>query len=128
LIIDILSKTGCLRKGKVLNDGEEVLDYLDSINDGDDFPALIVMDNNMPRLSGEATLMLLKKDDRYKSIPVAIYTTTLTPLKEKAFLNYGAVSVREKPRDIKGISSLIMEYVSMAKLTDNSMDPQGEPA
>jgi CheY-like chemotaxis protein len=99
---------------KMLADGEELFDLLDGISDPKDLPALIVLDFNLPRLGGEATLVLLKKDPRYKKIPVVIYSTSMTPEKEHDLLQFGANFCRKKPSTIDGIHHLIGEFIGFA--------------
>jgi len=59
-------------------DGREALDYLhrqgpySSVNR----PDLILLDLNMPRMDGRETLAAIKTDDKLKSIPVVILTTS----------------------------------------------------
>ncbi len=52
--------------------GEEALDVLH----GGDLPDIILLDLNMPRMSGIEFLRILKKDDRFKYLPTIILTTS----------------------------------------------------
>jgi hypothetical protein len=45
----------------MLSDGEELFDFLQKIKMPESLPTLIILDYNLPRLGGEATLVLLKK-------------------------------------------------------------------
>ena len=54
-------------------DGEETLKILSVQKD---LPDLIFLDINMPRMDGIECLGKIKSDDRLKSIPVIIYSTT----------------------------------------------------
>jgi CheY-like chemotaxis protein len=73
----------------VLN-GQEVFKYLDSIRDNNPLPDLIVLDLNMPLLSGRDTLLRLKDDLRYKNIPVVILTTSHSEKEKAHCLEIGA--------------------------------------
>lgn len=63
-----------------LKDGEEALDYLrckgqyESRKDGN--PRVILLDLNMPKLSGIDVLKELKNDPHLKHIPVIVLTTS----------------------------------------------------
>ncbi|MDB5253130.1 MAG: two-component response regulator, partial [Flaviaesturariibacter sp.] len=58
-------------------DGEDALAFLRTCAT---FPSLIILDLNMPRLNGKETLHAIRKDARFASIPVYIYSTSLNPI------------------------------------------------
>jgi two-component system response regulator len=62
----------------VVNDGEEAIAYLRGEGQYTDAvrPNLIVLDLNLPGLSGLEILSAIKSDQRLKSIPVVILTTS----------------------------------------------------
>lgn len=62
----------------VVNDGEEALAYLRREGQYTDAvrPNLIVLDLNLPGLSGLEILSAIRSDQRIKSIPVVILTTS----------------------------------------------------
>lgn len=55
------------------NNGEEALEILKS---GDKLPDIILLDLNMPRMSGIEFLQILRDDDVYKYLPTVILTTS----------------------------------------------------
>ena len=63
-----------------LYDGEKLIDYLRHCvaqsSRLDCFPALILLDLNMPRMDGRETLQMLKADPMLKDIPVVVWTTS----------------------------------------------------
>jgi CheY-like chemotaxis protein len=58
----------------ITNNGEEALDYLQ--HPENESPTLILLDINMPRMNGIEFLKIIKKDERYRKIPVVILTTS----------------------------------------------------
>jgi len=54
--------------------GEQALEYLRDHEA--DLPSLVVLDLNMPIMDGKEVLQSMKRDDRYKNIPVMIFTTS----------------------------------------------------
>lgn len=42
----------------------------------DDLPCIIILDLNMPIMSGKEVLTWLKKEDRFKDIPIMVFTTS----------------------------------------------------
>jgi CheY-like chemotaxis protein len=73
-----------------VQNGLELLTYLDQIQDSNPLPDLIVLDLNMPILSGRDTLVRLKHDTRYKKIPVVILTTSINEKEKAHCLEMGA--------------------------------------
>tara|TARA_B100000780_G_C20978587_1_gene390942 strand:+ start:413 stop:823 length:411 start_codon:yes stop_codon:yes gene_type:complete len=57
----------------VANNGEEALEILE---DNQQWPDLILLDLNMPRISGIEFLMILKNNEDLKHIPTVILTTS----------------------------------------------------
>ena len=60
-------------------------------------PRLIVLDLNMPRMNGTEILARLKNDDRFKAIPMVIYSTSINPLEKQKCMELGAHSYITKP-------------------------------
>ena len=73
-----------------VQNGLEVMTYLDQIRENNPLPDLIVLDLNMPLLSGRDTLIRLKSNLRYRNIPVAILTTSLSETEKAHCLECGA--------------------------------------
>ncbi len=55
-------------------DGEEALEYLR--NNQSTIPALIILDLNMPKISGVELLQILKGDTEFQHIPVVVLTVS----------------------------------------------------
>ena len=80
---DVEIMTRALKKGQVTNelvvarDGQEALDILHGhAADGAELPGLILLDLNLPRISGLEVLESIKKDPELKRIPVIVLTTS----------------------------------------------------
>ncbi len=72
-------KEGKIRnKMSIANDGVAAMDFLrKSCQDGNfESPDLILLDLNLPRMSGQEMLAEIKADDKLKHIPVIILTTS----------------------------------------------------
>jgi len=68
---------------------------------------MVLLDIIMPVMDGIDLLKLLKKDDNYKSIPVAILTTDDS--KKNEALNLGACAVLIKPIKEPDLKALLVE-------------------
>src|SRR5689334_18970848 len=58
----------------VFDDGERVMQFMRTL-DHAQFPDLIILDQNMPRMKGSETIEGLQAVDKWKNIPAVIYTT-----------------------------------------------------
>jgi CheY-like chemotaxis protein len=81
--------------------GEEALRLLGNDFNAEYKPALIILDLNMPKLNGTETLRRIKNDDRFNTIPVIIYSTSLNPLEKDKCMLLGAHSYITKPVTFK---------------------------
>lgn len=78
---DIILTKEALKEGRIKNqvwvamDGQEALDML---NTAASLPDLILLDINLPKISGLEVLGAIKKDDRLKMIPVIMLSTSET--------------------------------------------------
>ena len=78
LTLEALKAGKIHNKVKVLTDGEQAVDYLKRKNGFENrpLPDLILLDLNLPKLSGREVLAIIKEDDLLKHIPVIILTTS----------------------------------------------------
>ena len=91
--------------------GAELLDYLADINSPGQYPDLIVLDQNMPRMNGTQTLKVLKAHPKYKEIATVIYSTYTDQnlILEGSLL--GAKSVASKPIDKAGYFKMMDQFL-----------------
>lgn len=83
------------------DNGEQLLELLKNNFTTAVFPCLIVLDLNMPKMSGTQTLSKLKSDEKFKHIPVIIYSTSINSLEKEKCLLLGAHSFITKPITFK---------------------------
>ena len=81
--------------------GEQAFEILQESFESSTKPCLIVLDLNMPKMNGIQTLGKLKTDERFKDIPVIIYSTSVNPLEKETCLRLGAHSYIPKPVSFK---------------------------
>ena len=61
-----------------VQDGIQLLDFLNSLPPGSKFPCLLLVDMNMPKINGIEALKILKADPVYKDLPVIVFSTAET--------------------------------------------------
>ena len=74
--------------------GINALKYLESC---EVLPGLIILDLNMPKLNGTETLERLQEDERLKTIPTIIYSTSVNTVQKEKCLQRGASNYIVKP-------------------------------
>lgn len=95
-----------------LHDGKQLMEYLDK--NKVDLPAIIFLDLNMPRKTGVECLKEIRATKKYKSIPIAIYSTSASKNDiEESFQN-GANVYLKKPSDFNKLKEALYKVVSSA--------------
>jgi len=91
---------------KFMNDGEQLMEFLQLESNYEFLPSLILLDLNMPKLDGRECLKLIKNNPVLKSIPVVVFTTS--NLKEDILSTYklGVNSFINKPVEFEDLKSL----------------------
>jgi CheY-like chemotaxis protein len=79
---DILLTAEAFEESKIVNkiiplrDGRRAIDFFESIKKKEDEPHLVLLDINLPKVSGHEVLAYIKNNEKYKSIPVIMLTTS----------------------------------------------------
>lgn len=92
--------------------GLEVISLLESSNN-DHYPALILLDGNMPQMDGRETLKQIKQTDLYAGIPVVLFSTTLQPQDLDLCSLYQCIC-RQKPACYQSLSDFAVELLRLA--------------
>jgi CheY-like chemotaxis protein len=87
------------------------LDGINHLRSADPLPAIIFLDLNMPIMNGFECLSLIKGENRYKGIPVIIYTTSGDPATAKKTHQLGADGFFRKPSDFSSMHTQLMELL-----------------
>ncbi|GIF14224.1 response regulator [Actinoplanes teichomyceticus] len=95
-------------------DGSEAMDYLRRRGDYTEAgrPDLILLDLNMPRMSGHEVLAEVKSDDALKSIPVVVLTTSTALPDITASYTRHANAFVTKPMDLDGFETAVRKIKS----------------
>jgi CheY-like chemotaxis protein len=99
-------------------DGDEMLDYLESVNDRDfsqaeDYPALMLIDLNLPGTDGRDVIREIKKSHCLHHVPTIALTTSSNPRDVQSCYAYGVNSYVLKPmgpQNLIDVVQAIMGY------------------
>ena len=90
----------------VARDGAEALDYLfargaHAGRNPDELPSIVLLDLNLPKVDGREVLQAIRENDRTRSLPVVVLTTSAEPFDVDASYALGVNSYIQKPVDFE---------------------------
>lgn len=88
-----------------VTDGQEMLDFFEESKKGHykDLPDIIVSDLNLPKITGQKVIQVIKADAVFKRIPIIVFTTSNLKRDIEKCYEYGANAYLYKPVDIDKI-------------------------
>jgi len=98
-------------KVNTYNDGVELMDYLNAEDAG--LPQVLFLDLNMPRKSGMECLSEIKRDNKFKDIAIAIYSTSASEEDIENTFVQGANIYIKKPSDFKTLKKVLSQVVTI---------------
>jgi CheY-like chemotaxis protein len=114
LTVHALKQGGLASSIAVAEDGAEALDYLfcRGVHQGRspcDRPSVILLDLNLPKVSGLQVLEALRADERTRAIPIVILTSSKESKDLIAGYKLGASAFIQKPVDFEEFRKTIKE-------------------
>ena len=98
MTLDALQDSKIANEVTVIRDGAAALEHLRS--SADHVPDLVILDLNLPRLSGHEVLEAMQTDDVLRRIPVAVLTTSSAETDVLKTYDLGANCFLTKPVDV----------------------------
>jgi CheY-like chemotaxis protein len=130
LIKKNLQRGGFTHNIIVLDDGQKAVDFLFKQGayaaDERPMPDLVLLDLNLPILSGYQVLKLVKGDDRTKKVPVVVLTTTDNPQEVARCYDLGCNMYITKPVEYDQFSDTIQKlsmFLSIVKTPEKERRP-----
>ena len=87
------------------------MDYLNTEDAG--LPQVLFLDLNMPRKSGMECLSEIKRDNKFKDIAIAIYSTSASEEDIENTFVQGANIYIKKPSDFKTLKKVLSQVVTI---------------
>jgi Response regulator containing a CheY-like receiver domain and a GGDEF domain len=91
-------------------DGNHTMHYLQKLTVEETSPCLIILDVNMPGLTGKEILVRIRELPQYRETPVVLFSTSSLPLDKEFALRYDAGFIT-KPIDMKQMEAVIYEFI-----------------
>ena len=112
LLIETINDLDPLVCVKAINNGKKAIQYLQGLSEKE-VPCLIVVDYNLPELSGAEVLESLQPLHQFTNVTKIVWSTSNSPVFEKICIALGAKAYLVKPNDISGIermAHLLLEF------------------
>jgi len=111
-IIWVLRKSSCRIPVVRCKDGQHAIDYLESLgnpmtNVPVPFPAMVLLDLNVPGVDGHAVLRHIKASTHLRPLPVVVFTTSAQTADVQSCYRLGANSYVVKPAGMVQLRELV---------------------
>ena len=90
--------------------GLDMIALLDKMPD-EELPDMIILDQNMPRMTGKESLIFLKESPRYQNISTIVYSTYQVKDFCQECLELGAQDVVSKPDTMQAYREMIEQFL-----------------
>ncbi|QHS61295.1 response regulator [Chitinophaga agri] len=94
--------------------GRKFVKYLDNMEDGD-IPALMILDYNIPELTGVEVVKELNDQGRFTDIPKIIWSTSTSPVFKAKSIELGVKDYITKPNDLASFLTTARYMLSFIK-------------
>lgn len=102
-------------------DGTQALSYLEDCNAGE-LPVIMVIDYQMPDMTGEKLLKLLHSEARYENIVKIVWSTSTNESYVNPCMNVGAKAYFRKPNDIAELDRFVSYLTELFNNRCKSME------
>jgi CheY-like chemotaxis protein len=92
--------------------GVDVIHLLDKLRRNNQLPDLIVLDINMPFLTGNEVAKIIKDNLHYKHIPVVIFSTSPS-FEDKLYFENFDITVIPKPFDLSMYDKAVSDMIEL---------------
>ena len=107
---------------KTVGDGEKLMDLLQT--KPEPFPDILFLDLNMPCKTGFECLIEIKRNEKLRSNPVIVYSTSFDQEVVNMLYENGAHHYIRKPCDFAKLKKVILEALTITSL--NNIKPNKE--
>jgi CheY-like chemotaxis protein len=123
LVREALEQAGVRAELQILEDGEVAIGFLEAIESNEKAPRpnLVILDLNLPLVSGEKVLEHVRQMRRCGSTPVIILTSSESPRDRDAVIRLGATDYFRK-------SSNLDEFMALGFVVRNLLDGKSSEA
>ena len=114
ILKDIVYELAIHHNVHCINKAEEIYLYLDALTD-EELPTLIIIDYNMPVISGKELINNLHNNKMFVSIPKIIYSATLRAWVIDECMQAGASACYKKGTTLEEIKAQVTQMLNFCK-------------
>ena len=103
----------------VINKGDKVISFFENLP-GNRLPLLVLLDYNLPSVSGYEILIALADDNNFLAVPKIIWSTSNSIHFETQCLATGADAYFVKPSNIHGFQTLVQKLQGILSNENNT--------
>lgn len=96
------------------DNGKQLIDKLKELTSINIVPCLITVDINMPVMGGREAVEIIRSNDEWKNIPIAVYTTSPHMMNTDLEAKYH-LSIFRKPDSFPAIKNTVAKVMSLCK-------------
>ena len=111
LLQEALTENGVDFEMTVIKDGNAALTHF---KEEGPLPDIVVMDFNLPKVHGRDVVREIRSNERYKSVPVLILSTSSSSMDINYAYEAGANNYMVKPATLEAINATIAVIVDLA--------------
>lgn len=94
-----------------VHDGRKAIAYLESLNVIEPEPCLIILDINMPLMDGREALQQIRNMERFKDVPVVMFSTS-SQISDKEFAAKYDAAFITKPIDFNQMNFIVDVFIN----------------
>jgi two-component system, response regulator len=98
----------------IANNGRNALEQLNTIQAGGTSACVLVMDMNMPKMDGRETVVAIKNDSHFESLPILLFSTAKSKTDEMFAQKWG-VHFFQKPDTVQGLNDVAKVIIGMCR-------------
>jgi CheY-like chemotaxis protein len=110
LLIEEINKLEPSILVKAFNNGMQLLEYL--FKNEERLPCLIILDYNMPVVSGLELLQKLALSPHLQNVPKIVWSTSNSPVYQDRCMQTGALKYIVKANDLSGLNRIATEMIA----------------
>lgn len=100
---------------------EDGYDLISQLQDSNSLPRFILLDLNMPRMGGKEVLESIKKENRYRHIPIIIFSTSDADADIEECYQLGCSAYLSKPSDYQSLQDLMQATIQFWNNTSTKL-------
>jgi CheY-like chemotaxis protein len=99
----------------IKDSGEDILQFLNGLPAESNPPGLIILDLNMPCWDGIQTLNIIRQNERFRNLPVLIFSTAINDEDRERAFSSGAVAFVRKPSRYNELKTIIESFADFVR-------------